>query len=91
MKVPGLYEVHSFEKPWFTTWESAAALWLSLLGHWLLRLWQSRGKRRGEDASGPEEEQPLLAREADGETHSQVLQDQPLTALGRLRLAMVLN
>jgi len=70
MKVPGLHrEVHTFEKPWFTTWESAAALWVSLVGYWILRLWQHWGRRK--DAAGPEQE-PLLTGEAHQDISLQV-------------------
>ena len=60
MKVLGLHgKVHTFEKPWFTTWESAAALWVSMLGYWVLVLWHHWGTRKA--GAVPEEREPLLS------------------------------
>jgi hypothetical protein len=64
MKVPGLHgDVHTFEKPWFTTWESAAALWVSLLVFWSLKLWEYWKKQKS--GARPSEQQPLLNGEHD--------------------------
>ena len=49
--------VHTFEKPWFTTWESAAACWVSILMFWLANTWQ----RARAPSSLPAEQEPLLA------------------------------
>ena len=50
-------KVHTFEKPWFTTFESAAACWVSILMFWLANTWH-----RARAPSGlPAEQEPLLA------------------------------
>ena len=55
---PGLHgEVHNFEKPWFTTWESALSCWVSLVVFWIIQA-ASRMDRKSPTASS--EAQPLL-------------------------------
>lgn len=58
----GLYGVrHKFEKPWFTTWESAVACWacLALIGfHQVWHRWQQHRALHGSSSKGVRE--PLL-------------------------------
>lgn len=48
---------HTFEKPWFTSWESAAACWVSILIFWGLQSMECWSRKRNEAGSPTE---PLL-------------------------------
>ena len=57
---PGLHgDEHTFEKPWFTTWESALSCWVSLIIFWIIKL-AAKLKSRGRNATA-DQEQPLLS------------------------------
>ncbi len=60
LKGPGLHDnEHTFEKPWFTTWESALSCWVSLIIFWIIKLaakLASRARRTNAD-----QQQPLLS------------------------------
>ena len=57
---PGLHgDEHTFEKPWFTTWESALSCWVSLIIFWTIKLAAKLKSRRS--TATADQEQPLLS------------------------------
>lgn len=60
LKGPGFHEdIHTFEKPWFTTWESALSCWVSLIIFWIIKLAAKLASKPAEPP--PDHQQPLLA------------------------------